>query len=136
MISPLSQLFLLAQRLVPLKLDCKYTYLKDNGFRLNRAVGTTLVDMHAKCGNINSASQVFKKDKRGSNSMLQTDDVRRSHPVLLTRIQPDEIVFLAVLTACAHAGKIDLGLNFFNSMRLDYSIEPTMKHCALVVYLL
>ncbi|EEF44204.1 pentatricopeptide repeat-containing protein, putative [Ricinus communis] len=40
-----------------------HKYLKDNGFRLNRAVGNALVDMHAKCGNINSASQVFKEAK-------------------------------------------------------------------------
>lgn len=57
-------------------------------------------------------------------------------PALLLYIQPDEVVFLAILTACTHAGKVNLGLNFFNSMKFDYSIEPTMKHYALIVDLL
>ena len=51
-------------------------------------------------------------------------------------IKPDGVVFLALLTACSHSGQVNLGLNFFESMRLDYSIEPTMKHYTLVVDLL
>lgn len=50
--------------------------------------------------------------------------------------KPDEVVFLAVLTACLNSGEVDLGLNFFDSMRLDYAIEPTLKHYVLVVDLL
>lgn len=50
--------------------------------------------------------------------------------------KPDEIVFLAILNACLNSGEVDLGLNFFDSMRLDYAIEPTLKHYVLVVDLL
>lgn len=50
--------------------------------------------------------------------------------------KPDEVVFLAVLTACLNSGEADLGINFFDSMRLDYAIEPTLKHYVVVVDLL
>lgn len=51
-------------------------------------------------------------------------------------IKPDGIVFLAILTACSYAGQVNMGLNFFDSMRLDYSIEPAMKHYTLIVDML
>lgn len=50
--------------------------------------------------------------------------------------KPDDVVFLAVLTACLNSGEVDLGINFFDSMRLDYEIEPTLKHYVTVVDLL
>lgn len=48
-------------------------------------------------------------------------------------INPDEVAFLAVLTACSHAGLVERGLQLFNSMRLAYSIEPTLKHYTCMV---
>lgn len=56
--------------------------------------------------------------------------------VLLTGINPDEVIFLAILTACSHSGNVDQGLKIFESMRIDYSIEPTMKHYTLIVDML
>lgn len=51
-------------------------------------------------------------------------------------IKLDGIVFLAILTACSYARQVNIGLNFFDSIRLDYSIEPTMKHYILIVDML
>lgn len=56
--------------------------------------------------------------------------------VLIAGIIPDEVTFLAILTACSHSGNVDQGLSFFESMKLEYSIEPTMKHYAVIVDLL
>lgn len=50
--------------------------------------------------------------------------------------KPDGVVFLAVLTACSHSGQVNNGLKFFDSMRRDYLIEPSMKHYTLVVDML
>ncbi|KAF5736631.1 Tetratricopeptide repeat-like superfamily protein isoform 1 [Tripterygium wilfordii] len=92
-----------------------HNYISDNAIQLNSAIGTALVDMYAKCGDIEQANKVFGQTKG---------------------IKPDEIAFLAILTACSHSGQVNLGLNFFDSMTLDYSIEPTMKHYTLMVDLL
>lgn len=40
-----------------------HNYILTNGFQLNRAIGTALADMYAKCGDINSASRVFAGTK-------------------------------------------------------------------------
>ncbi|CAN1769990.1 Pentatricopeptide repeat-containing protein At1g04840 [Linum perenne] len=125
-----------------------HKYITSNMFKLNAAIGTALVDMYAKCGNIDSASQVFKDTKERDiltwSVMIWGWALHGGfeqaalcfRQMLRSGIKPDEVVFLALLTACVHAGKVDLGLNFFNSMRLDYRIEPSMKHYSLVVDLL
>lgn len=51
----------------------------------------------------------------------------------LAGVKPDGVVFLAILTACSHAGQVEWGLHFFDCMRLDFSIKPTIKHYAVVV---
>ncbi|CAL1354513.1 unnamed protein product [Linum trigynum] len=125
-----------------------HKYIKDNRFRLNAAIGTALVDMYAKCGNIESASQVFSETKERDiltwsvmiwgwalHGRFQ-QAIQCSKQMLRSGIKPDEVVFLALLTGCTHAGQVDLGLNIFDSMRLDYHIDPSMKHYSLIVDLL
>ncbi|CBI17228.3 unnamed protein product, partial [Vitis vinifera] len=125
-----------------------HNYLSSNGFQLNRGIGTALVDMYAKCGNIKSASRVFVETK-GKDLLTWSvmiwgwaihgcfDQALQCFVKMKSAgINPDEVIFLAILTACSHSGNVDQGLNFFESMRLDYSIEPTMKHYTLIVDLL
>lgn len=125
-----------------------HKYLSKPYFYLNRSVGTAFVDMYAKCGDLESASWVFgmtkEKDLNAWSVMIWgwaihgcfDDAVQYFVKMLSTGIKPDGVVFLAILTACSHSGKVDEGLRFFESMRLDYSIKPTMKHYALTVDLL
>ncbi|KAL5848555.1 hypothetical protein ACOSQ4_006568 [Xanthoceras sorbifolium] len=125
-----------------------HDYISSGGFRLNVAIGTALVDMYAKCGNIEAASLVFGKTKE-KNLLTWTAMIwgwaihgrveqafQCFKQMMYSGIKPDGIVFLAILTACSHSGKVDMGLNFFNSMTCDYSLEPTMKHYTLIVDLL
>ncbi|VVA90007.1 unnamed protein product [Arabis nemorensis] len=123
-------------------------YVLDNGIILDRAIGTALIDMYAKCGEVDCAATVFSnmrhKDILSWTAMIQGWAVhgRFKQAILCFRQmmyageKPDEVVFLAVLTACLNSGEVDLGINFFDSMRLDYAIEPTLKHYVLVVDLL
>ncbi|KAL4273387.1 hypothetical protein GQ457_13G029280 [Hibiscus cannabinus] len=125
-----------------------HRYTMENGFQLNKAIATVLVDMYAKCGDIQSASKVFEetkeKDIRTWSVMIwgcaihgfYAQVIQYFKKMIFSGIKPDGVIFLALLTACSHTGLVDLGLNFFDSMRLDYSIEPTMKHYTLVVDLL
>ncbi|XVF29110.1 hypothetical protein REPUB_Repub15cG0091600 [Reevesia pubescens] len=125
-----------------------HDYVLDNGFRLNKAIASALVDMYAKCGNILSANKVFDETKEKDILTWSVmiwgwaihgyygQAIECFKKMMFSGIQPDGVVFLALLTACSHSGQVALGLNFFDSMRLDYSIEPTMKHYTLVVDLL
>ncbi|XP_010556963.1 PREDICTED: pentatricopeptide repeat-containing protein At1g04840 [Tarenaya hassleriana] len=123
-------------------------YLSNNGFKLDGAIGTALVDMYAKCGEVDTAGRVFgdmkHKDIRSWTAMIQgwaihgrfEESIQCFRKMMYSGEKPDEVLFLAVLTACLNSGEVDLGLNFFHSMRLDYSIEPMMKHYLVVIDML
>lgn len=123
-------------------------HISNLGFYLNRRVGTAFVDMYAKCGDLHSASRVFgmlkEKDLHTWSVMIWgwaihgcfELAVQYFEKMISTGIAPDGVVFLAILTSCSHSGKVDEGLRFFESMKLNYSIEPTIKHYALIVDLL
>ena len=51
-------------------------------------------------------------------------------------IEPDNIAFIAVLSACRHAGLVTEGMKLFEKMREKYGIEPQMEHYLLVVDLM
>ncbi|ONK74439.1 uncharacterized protein A4U43_C03F6220 [Asparagus officinalis] len=47
--------------------------------------------------------------------------------------RPDHITFLHLISACAHAGKVEDGLRFFHCMSEKYCIEPRMEHYACMI---
>ncbi|KAK6914314.1 E motif, partial [Dillenia turbinata] len=122
-----------------------HDFIWKNGFQVNRAIGNALVAMYSKCGDIESANWVFsqmeEKDLLSWSVMIWGWAIHGHFDLAiqyfeqmeLTGIEPDGVVFLSVLTACSHSGQVDRGLELFDLMRLDYSIEPTMKHYSLVV---
>ncbi|KAJ0969201.1 hypothetical protein J5N97_022078 [Dioscorea zingiberensis] len=122
-----------------------HEYALGNGFRADGAVGTALVDMYSKCGKIERASEVF--DQMEQRDVLTWTTIimgwaihghwRRAlqcfEDMRCACVKPDDGVFLAVLMACTHSGKVEKGVELFDSMRFDYKIEPTMKHYTCMV---
>ncbi|KAI7735624.1 hypothetical protein M8C21_031940 [Ambrosia artemisiifolia] len=122
-----------------------HEYILTNGFTLKKGITAALVDMYAKCGSIENASRVFdmaeEKDLRTWSVMIWGCAINGYldkalhcfNTMMATGIKPDGVVFLAIISACLHAGNVDQGLRFFDKMKHDYSIEPTMKHYAVIV---
>lgn len=52
------------------------------------------------------------------------------------QIKPNGVTFLCLISACSHSGLVEEGLEFFESMKWDYGIEPAMDHYGAVVDLL
>ncbi|QHO25843.1 hypothetical protein S245_006204 [Arachis hypogaea] len=52
------------------------------------------------------------------------------------KVQPDEITFVAVLSACSHNGLVEEGYECFHSMTNEYGIVPHIKHYGCMVDLL
>ncbi|XP_024958235.2 pentatricopeptide repeat-containing protein At1g04840 isoform X3 [Citrus sinensis] len=125
-----------------------HNYISCNDFGLKGAIGTALVDMYAKCGNIEAASLVFgetkEKDLLTWTAMIwglaihgrYEQAIQYFKKMMYSGTEPDGTVFLAILTACWYSGQVKLALNFFDSMRFDYFIEPSVKHHTVVVNLL
>ncbi|KAL3818224.1 hypothetical protein ACJIZ3_004129 [Penstemon smallii] len=126
-----------------------HNYIEEMGFEYNVSLATALVDMYGKCGEIELAREIFdsmnEKDVVSWNVMISSYGMHghgKSAVELFdlmeqySNVRPNELTFLVVLSACAHAGLVEEGKFLFNRMKEYYSIEPTLKHYACVVDLL
>ncbi|CAI0385550.1 unnamed protein product [Linum tenue] len=119
--------------------------LKEVG--LDIMVGTALVDMYAKCGRINVAVRVFEYLPRRNvvtwNAMLgglamhgKGKAVLHMFSKMFEEANPDDLTFIAVLSACSHAGLVDQGWEYFHNLKPVYGITPKIDHYACMVDLL
>ncbi|XP_022144843.1 pentatricopeptide repeat-containing protein At1g08070, chloroplastic [Momordica charantia] len=125
-----------------------HAYINKNFNSASTSLWTSLIDMYAKCGNIDAARQVFDGMKTKSlaswNAMIcglamhgQAEDALELFSKMYSdRIEPNEITFVGVLSACKHAGLVDLGRQFFSSMVQDYKIAPKFQHYGCMIDLL
>ncbi|XP_043714876.1 putative pentatricopeptide repeat-containing protein At5g37570 [Telopea speciosissima] len=125
------------------------SYVVQNLMDLRQAhVTAALIDMNAKCGNLERASYLFeempKRDLFSYCSMIQglsihglgEQVVRLFARMLDEGLIPDDVAFTVVLNGCSHAGLVEEGCFYFNSMKNDYSITPSPDHYACMVDLL
>ncbi|XP_019450357.1 PREDICTED: pentatricopeptide repeat-containing protein At1g06145-like [Lupinus angustifolius] len=125
-----------------------HLYLMLNGFDIDVYIGSSLIDMYAKCGSIDRSLLVFYKLQNKNlycwNSMIDglathgyAEEVLRLFVEMeRKRIQPNAVTFISILTACTHAGFIDEGRRRFMSMIEDYCITPQVEHYGCIVDLL
>ena len=109
---------------------------------------SALVDMYAKSGKLIIARQVFngmqKKNEVSWNSIIAAygshGHILQASVLFQSMIKagskPDHVTFLSLLSACAHAGMIAMGLEFFRQMAEEFTINPRMEHYACMVDLL
>uniref|UniRef100_A0ACD5V9H0 Uncharacterized protein n=1 Tax=Avena sativa TaxID=4498 RepID=A0ACD5V9H0_AVESA len=125
------------------------SYASHRGLYNNVYVGTALVDMYSKCGNHNKAVQVFGKlpckneaswnalicglafNGRGHEAIRQFELMRNEEG-----LRPDDITFIGVLSACVHAGLLEDGRRWFNSLTAEFQIIPKIEHYSCMVDLL
>lgn len=106
---------------------------------------SALIDMYAKCGNLGLAQLVFdimeEKNEVSWNSIIAAygnhgrhkDCLALFHEMLKNKFLPDHVTFLAIISACGHAGKVNDGIYYFQSMIEEYEISPRMEHYACMV---
>jgi pentatricopeptide repeat protein len=115
---------------------------------LNNHTVAALVDMHSKCGNIEKALDLFcrwtQRDLICYSSMISAlgmhgrgkDAISVFNELLDDGFDPDGICFVSVLNACSHTGLLDEGRRYFQMMKDEYHIIPTVEHYLCVVDLL
>ncbi len=114
----------------------------------NVFVGNSLVDMYAKCGSMKDAYRVFQNmhshDVVSWTALLggfamhghAKGAIAHFEQMCGEDVEPDNVTFVCLLSACNHAGFVDEGLSFFESMGLVYNISARAAHYACVVHLL
>ncbi|KAJ7534651.1 hypothetical protein O6H91_13G104200 [Diphasiastrum complanatum] len=120
----------------------------NSGFELDVSLGSTLVDMYAKCGRLEDARQVFnnmhERDVVSWNAMIAgyaQQGLGKEALTLLKQMQkegrkPDVVTYVSVLSACSHSGLVDKGRHLFDSMCKDHGVIPTIDHYICMVDLL
>lgn len=128
---------------------CLHAYVQRRyTWTANVDLGTSLVHMYMKCGDICTALFVFgsmvEKDVpawtaaigglalhgRGSDAISLFDRMVQSG------VRPDAVTFTSLLHACSHSGLVREGLGFFNLMVDVYGIKPGIQHFCCIVDLL
>lgn len=114
----------------------------------NTFVGNALINMHARCGDLKRAREVFDSmtertvvtwtavisgygmhgDGEAAASLFQA--------MLNSGIRPDGVAMLSVLSACSHAGMTDVGMRYFSGMTETFGVSPSVEHYACMVDLL
>ncbi|CAH9086583.1 unnamed protein product [Cuscuta europaea] len=111
-------------------------------------VATSLVSMYCKCGILEDAWKVFidmpRRDVVSWNAMVSGyahhgkghEALHLFNEMRNKGIQPDWISFVGVLSACNHAGLVDLGIHYFGIMQKEYGIKPKPDHITCMADLL
>ncbi|KAL2469685.1 putative Pentatricopeptide repeat-containing protein [Abeliophyllum distichum] len=114
------------------------------GFDDNMYVASSLMDMYAKCGNIRIARWLFDKmetqDAISWTAMIMgyalhghaCEAILLFTKMEMQGVKPNSVSFVAVLTACSHAGLVDEAWKYLRSMTQNYAITPGLEHYAAV----
>lgn len=119
--------------------------IKRQGFSEYLLLWNALVEMYARAAKISEAQTVFnlltRKDVITYSSLIIGYGILGEGEVALklfeemnnSGIKPDLINFVAVLSACSHAGLVIQGELLFEKMWSVYGIRPCLEHYACMV---
>ncbi|KAK9937001.1 hypothetical protein M0R45_013820 [Rubus argutus] len=122
-----------------------HAQITKDGYMSDVFVGSALIGMYCKCGDVDGARNFFdmmpSKSTVSWNEMIHgyAQNGRGDEAVLLywdmiaSAERPDGITFVAVLTACSHSGLVDAGIKIFNSMDQEHGVEPVLDHYTCII---
>lgn len=125
-----------------------HAYINCQGLEVDIVLKTALIDMYAKCGDLQIAHSLFNEATRRDISMwnammagiamhgcgkeaLELFSEMDSHGV-----EPNDITFISVFHACSHSGLVEEGKKHFNKMVDHFGIVPKIEHYGCLVDLL
>lgn len=127
---------------------CIHCYLVRNISGLNAIVETSLIDMYVKCGRLEKGLCLFErmayKNQISYSVMILglalhgcgQEALNVFSQMLEEGLEPDDVIYVGVLTAFSHAGLVEEGLKCYDMMRFEHGIEPTIQHYGCMVDLM
>ncbi|XP_077209969.1 tetratricopeptide repeat (TPR)-like superfamily protein [Tasmannia lanceolata] len=118
------------------------------GLEENVFVGTSVIDMYCKCGRVEMARGAFdrmkEKNIKSWTAMVAgygmhgrgKEALEVFYKMQAEGVKPNYITFVSVLASCSHAGLVEEGWHWFNTMREEFKIDPGVEHYACMVDLL
>jgi pentatricopeptide repeat protein len=127
---------------------CIHAHTIQSGCDSDAYVATSLIDMYAKCGSLEDAQKVFNKMPAHNiaswNAMLggyamhghAEKALGQFEQMCEAGVEINSVTFLCLLAACSHAGTVDEGIHYLESMGSVYDISVAVENYAHVVDLL
>lgn len=111
-------------------------------------VHSALISMYSRCGSLQEATKVF--DDTNNNDIVSwtamingyaehgysQEAISLFENISSVGLTPDYVTFIGVLTACNHAGLVDLGFYYLKLLTNVYRITPSKEHYGCMIDLL
>ncbi|MCO5593865.1 hypothetical protein L7F22_047883 [Adiantum nelumboides] len=120
----------------------------ESGFVNKIATRSALITMYSKCGTLEMV-QILFDSARCCDLVLWTAVITgyAQHGCgkmalnLFAQMEqdgwkPNSVTFICLLSACSHAGLVEKGCLFFNTMVVDYKLTPGVDHFSCIIDLL
>ena len=118
------------------------------GLEHTAMIQSALINLYSKCGSIKDASKIFNVAENEDivswtamiNGYAEHGCSQKAIDLFVKihtgGLKPDSVTFIGVLTACSHAGLVDLGFHYFNLMINEYRINPSKEHYGCMIDIL
>ncbi|XP_026664424.2 pentatricopeptide repeat-containing protein At4g38010 [Phoenix dactylifera] len=125
-----------------------HDYIERWGIEWDVHIGTAMVDMYAKCGLLEMAMRTFEKMPHRNvsswNALLGglaihgcgKEALQHFDRMVRNGFNPNEVTFVAILSACSHSGLVEEGRHHFKSMTEIYNLTPRVEHYGCLIDLL
>ncbi|KAM1688986.1 hypothetical protein PS1_036820 [Malus domestica] len=115
------------------------------GFETDVFVGNSLIVLYTKCGSINDGVAIFKRI--GDKNIVSWNStivgcaqhgcgmwaLTLFNQMIRAGVEPDEITFTGLLSACSHSGMLQKARRFFEYFSQRKSVEVKLEHYACMV---
>ncbi|KAL6215120.1 hypothetical protein ACLB2K_014551 [Fragaria x ananassa] len=124
------------------------SYIEKEGIQKSVELCNALIDMFAKCGNVDKALKLFRRmSGRTIVSWTSVIDGLAMHgrgeeavglfeEMIGDGVEPDDVAFIGLLSACSHSGLVDEGKTYFSMMVERFGCVPKIEHYGCMVDML
>ncbi|KAJ0930082.1 putative tetratricopeptide-like helical domain superfamily, DYW domain-containing protein [Helianthus annuus] len=122
-----------------------HSHILKYGFENDTVLANALIHAYGRSGSVLESRKVFDftlvKDIVSWNSMIKIYGLHGQPKNALKcfdqmDVPPDSTTFVALLSACSHAGMVEKGTELFELMSKTYGIAPQLDHYACMVDIL
>ncbi|XP_057422183.1 pentatricopeptide repeat-containing protein At2g35030, mitochondrial-like [Lotus japonicus] len=121
--------------------------ISKTGFQENTRVVSALINMYSKCGELHIARKIFddgllrQRDLISWNGMIAAyahhgygnEAINLFNKMQELGFQANDVTYVELLTACSHAGLVDEGIQYFDKLLKNRSIQVKEDHYACLV---
>ncbi|MBA0618855.1 hypothetical protein Godav_028138 [Gossypium davidsonii] len=125
-----------------------HTVIDRQAVEMDTILKTALLEMYAKCGDIDGAWKLFREVKDRDIGMWNTmmaglgmhgcgkEALELFSEMEREGVRPNDITFIGLLNACSHAGLVEEGKLIFEKMVHAFALVPKIEHHGCMVDLL